>query len=298
MTGKIINIQKCSIHNGPGIRTTVFFKGCPMSCLWCHNPESQNFKTEVMHDNNKCSLCKTCIEVCENKCIQYDKGSIKTFVENCSYCETCMDFCINGSRELVGKDISPKDLVKELLKDKEFFKNSNGGVTLSGGEALSQDKFAIEVARLLSDYGISVALDTCGFINTASLVEISKYIDIFLFDIKVIDPNNHKKFTGVDNQLIFHNLNTLNELGARIFIRIPLIDGINTSPTEIEGMINLIDGMNIEKISLLPYHEIGQYKYNKLKLKYKENLMKTPSNEKIEEIKKLFEKKYFVEIGG
>jgi pyruvate formate lyase activating enzyme len=260
MQGKILNIQRCSIHNGPGIRTTVFFKGCPMTCL--------------------------------------EAGKIKTNLDRCSFCENCIDYCLSGSRELVGRDISARNLVDELLKDSEFFKNSNGGVTLSGGEALSQGYFTIEVAKLLKKRGISVALDTCGFVNSEQLEEISQYIDIFLYDIKIIDPEKHREFTGVDNKLIFENLQLLNHLGSRIFIRIPVIDGVNTSEGEIHGILDLIDGMDIEKISLLPYHEIGRHKYDKLDLNFKNKTMKVPGKIVIENIKKIFEKKYIVEIGG
>lgn len=298
MKGKILNIQRCSIHNGPGIRTTVFFKGCPMTCLWCHNPESQSFKNEVMYDQEKCVQCQSCISSCSNKCIDLKVGRIETDLNRCISCENCIDFCLSGSRELVGRDISAKDLVDELMKDNEFFKNSNGGITLSGGEALSQGDFTIEVAKLLKKRGISVALDTCGFVNSEQLEEISQYIDIFLYDIKIIDPEKHKEFTGVDNKLIFENLQLLNHLGSRIFIRIPVIGGINTSDSEIQGILDLIDGIDIEKISLLPYHEIGKHKYEKLDLNFKNKIMKVPSKIVIENIKKIFEKKYTVEIGG
>lgn len=298
MKGKILNIQRCSIHNGPGIRTTVFFKGCPMACLWCHNPESQNFQNEIMYDKENCTQCQNCIRSCLNNCIDIEDNQIKSNLKNCISCESCIDSCLSGSRELVGKDITPKALVDELLKDKEFFKNSNGGVTLSGGEALSQGTFCIEVAKLLKRRGISVALDTCGFVNSIHLEEISQYIDIFLYDIKVIDPEQHQKFTGIDNKLIFENLKLLNRLGARIFIRIPLIEGVNTSDREIQGILDLIEDINIEKVSLLPYHEIGKHKYYKLDLNFENKIMKVPSKILVEKIKERFEEKYTVEIGG
>lgn len=298
MKGKILNIQRCSIHNGPGIRTTVFFKGCPMKCLWCHNPESQSFKNEIMYDEERCTQCQSCINACSDNCISLRDNKIKTDLDRCIFCENCIDYCINEARELIGRDISAKDLVDELMKDSEFFKNSNGGITLSGGEALSQGNFTIEVAKLFKKRGISVALDTCGFVHSDQLKEISQYIDIFLYDIKIIDPKKHKKFTGVDNKLIFENLQLLSNLGSRIFIRIPVIEGINTSECEIQGILDLIEKIDVEKISLLPYHEIGRHKYNKLNLDFDNKIMKVPSEEMIEKIKKIFEKKYTVEIGG
>ncbi|MGB6127820.1 MAG: glycyl-radical enzyme activating protein [Psychrilyobacter sp.] len=298
MKGKILNIQRCSIHNGPGIRTTVFFKGCPMTCLWCHNPESQSFKNEIMYDNEKCTNCQNCINSCLNNCIELNNDKIITNLDNCILCEKCIDHCVSGARELVGRDINPRDLVHEVMKDQEFFKNSNGGVTLSGGEALNQGEFTIEIARLLKKRGVSVALDTCGFVSKEHLEKISQYIDIFLYDIKIIDSKKHLEFTGVDNKLIFENLKLLSSLSSRIFIRIPLIEGINTSDAEIQGILDLIDGINVEKISLLPYHEIGKHKYNKLNLNFKNKVMKVPNKDLVEKIKKIFEKKYTVEIGG
>jgi len=298
MKGKILNIQRCSIHNGPGIRTTVFFKGCPMTCLWCHNPESQSFKNEIMYDGEKCTNCQNCINSCSNNCIDLNNDKIITNLDNCISCENCIDHCISGARELVGRDISPRDLIHELMKDKEFFKNSNGGVTLSGGEALSQGEFTIEVARLLKKRGVSVALDTCGFVSREHLEKISQYIDIFLYDIKIINPKKHLEFTGIDNKLIFENLKLLGSLGSRIFIRIPLIEGINTSDVEVQGILDLIDGIDVEKISLLPYHEIGRHKYDKLDLDFKNKVMKVPSKILVEKTKQIFEKEYTVEIGG
>lgn len=294
MIGKLLNIQRCSIHNGPGIRTTAFLKGCPLTCIWCHNPESQSFKSEVMKNSEKCSKCSKCIEVCRASCID-EHG---TDIDKCVECELCMDYCVSEARELVGREIKASKLVSELLKDRGFFESSGGGVTLSGGEALSQGRFTIEVARQLHSKGVSVALDTCGFVRSKDLEEISKYIDIFLYDIKVMDREKHILYTGVDNDLIHSNLRLLASLGAKINIRIPLIEGINTSEAEVDGVLNLLDEMDIEKISILPYHEAGVHKYKKLDMDYKKINMSRPSKETIECIVGRYSNKYKVEVGG
>ena len=189
----IINIQKYSIHDGDGIRTTVFFKGCGLSCQWCHNPESQSYQKEIMHFQDKCVLCKTCISVCPQNAISLLENVITTDKSKCTLCGKCANFCINNVREIVGKQYSVKELTKELLKDRMFYEESGGGVTLSGGEIMSQNiEYLEELCKSLKKQGISIYIDTCGFAPYENYQRLLPYVDVFLYDIKLMDSERHK----------------------------------------------------------------------------------------------------------
>lgn len=298
-TATIINIQKCCVHDGPGIRTTIFFKGCPLNCWWCHNPESQNYEKEIMYNEEKCSKCGVCIQKCSNNCISIKDNTLTTIYDNCTYCETCVDFCINSAREIVGKEFNLESLMKEIEKDKIFYEQSGGGVTLSGGEVMTQIDFVEPLVKACHRKGISVAIDTCGHAPFQNYEKIIEYVDVFLYDIKLIDSEMHQKYTGKSNYMILDNLKKLSEKNANINLRIPLIDGINADHKNINEIISFIRNLNIKNINLLPYHEIGKDKYTRLGLDYKGHLMKVPSDEKLKEFKSLFEQYNFeVKIGG
>jgi len=197
----IMNIQKFCVHDGPGIRTTVFFKGCPLNCIWCHNPESQNFNKEIMFDYEKCNTCGECVKRCKSKAIKITKENLSYDPSLCSFCEKCIDFCINNARSLVGKKFSISQLMKEIEKDMVFYEESGGGVTLSGGEVMGQIDFVEELVKKCHRKGISVAIDTCGHTPFKNFQKILDYVDIFLYDIKLMDSNKHKKYVGVSNEL-------------------------------------------------------------------------------------------------
>lgn len=298
----IINIQKCSIHDGPGIRTTVFFKGCPLKCAWCHNPESQSYKKEVLYNEEKCSRCETCIKKCPHDAIYKEEKDIYLKKDKCQLCETCLDYCINNAREIVGNNYKIKDLVKEIEKDMIFYEQSKGGVTLSGGEVMAQDIGYIEsIVSACKEKGINVAIDTCGYAAFENYEKILPYVDLFLYDIKLIDNEKHKKFTGKSNELILDNLKKLSKKNANINVRIPLIEGVNVDEENIEilKIIEFLKDINVEKVNLLPYHNIGIHKYKKLYKDYKGADFKKPNDSKLEEIKYLFEKNNFkTKIGG
>lgn len=295
----IFNIQKFSIHDGPGIRTTVFFKGCPLSCLWCHNPESQNFKKETMISKDKCTLCGRCITKCNNHVIKLFNNKIVNDFENCISCGTCVDFCFNNAREVVGEELTVAEIIKEIEKDRVFYDESNGGVTFSGGEAMVQIDALEDLARNCKEKGISVAVDTCGYAPFSSFERIMDNVDLFLYDIKLMDNELHKKYVGTDNVLILENLIKLSERGANINLRIPVICGINDDNVTMESIIEFVKNTNIRDVNLLPYHDIAKNKYDKLGKEYKEDLMSKPSEERMEEIKNMFEKYgYKVKIGG
>lgn len=295
----ILNIQKYSVHDGPGIRTTVFFKGCPLKCLWCHNPESQSYYKQIMYNKEKCSLCGECKKKCSNECIDIEGENIITNFEKCNFCENCVDFCVNNAREVAGKEYTVSELMKEIEKDKVFYEQSDGGVTLSGGEVMSQIDFVYDIVRQCRKKGISVAIDTCGYTSFDNFEKILEYIDVFLYDLKLINSQKHKNYTGVFNEIILKNLEKLSDKGINLNLRIPLIEGINSDDENINATLEFIKNLNISSINLLPYHEIGSDKYKKLNMNYEYSLMKKPSDERIEEIKAIFEKnKFKVKIGG
>lgn len=298
----IINIQKCSIHDGPGIRTTVFFKGCPLECKWCHNPESQSYTREVLYNEEKCSRCEACLNKCPHDAIYKEDNNIYIKKDECQLCETCLDYCLNNAREIVGSTYKPKDLIKEIEKDMIFYEESGGGITLSGGEVMAQNIGYIEnIASVCKDKGISVVIDTCGYVKFENYEKILPYVDLFLYDIKLIDDEKHKKFTGKSNDLILANLKNLSKKNANINVRIPLIEGVNVDEDNVEVLkiIEFLKDTNVRKVNLLPYHNIGMHKYKKLYKEYEGLEFKKPSENKLEEIKYLFEKNNFeTKIGG
>ena len=298
MKANIFNIQKFSIHDGPGIRTTVFFKGCPLNCIWCHNPESQNSEKEVLYDKNKCTLCGNCMKTCQNNAIEIKNNDLKINVDKCTFCGECIVCCINGARQIAGKEYTVDEVMKEVLKDRVFYKNSKGGVTLSGGEPLIYAGFVEELLINLKKENIHTAVDTCGAVDFNVLERISRYSDLFLYDLKSTDNEKHILYTGVSNINIIDNLIKLSKIHNNINLRLPLIDGINTDEDNIIEIIKLIKNTNIKKINLLPYHDIAMHKYEKLGRSYAKN-MKRPEDEKLKRIKGIFEKEgYRVKIGG
>jgi len=295
----IFNIQKFSIHDGPGIRTTVFFKGCPLNCLWCHNPESQDVNKEILYDKNKCVLCGKCKEVCPTNAIKIEDGKLTTDKNKCNFSGECVIYCIYGAREIVGKEYSVDDVMKEVIKDKIFYEQSNGGVTVSGGEPLMQIEFVQELLMRLKVENIHTAVDTSGAVNFDILKRVAKYTDLFLYDLKLIDDEKHKEYIGVSNKNIIENLINLSKIHSNINIRLPIIGKVNDNIEHIEKVLELLKDLNIKKVNLLPYHSIAKHKYEKLGLFYEDEKMSVPSEAKMNSFKEMFEKNgYIVKIGG
>lgn len=262
MTGQIFNIQKFCINDGPGIRTTVFFKGCPIRCLWCHNPESQVKEKQIMFYPDKCTGCGRCAGLTPDN----------------------TDFiCFSDAKEIVGKTISADEAVEEVMKDFLFYENSGGGVTLSGGEPLMQLDFAIEILKKCKEKGVHTAIETCGFAPTEKVLKIAEYTDLFLYDYKETDPEKHKLFTGVDNKLILKNLFELDKLGKDIILRCPIIPEYNDTEEHFDGIIELTNSLkNIREVNIEPYHSFGEGKYEALGLE--STTIETPSEERTKEI--------------
>lgn len=286
----ITNIQKYSIHDGDGIRTTVFFKGCPLNCQWCHNPETQAFQKQLLIDLEKCTGCGACVVSCPNNAIEMMEGRMVTDQEKCIVCGECTTFCLSNIREITGKEYTVRELVKELMKDEMFYEESGGGVTLSGGEVLCMDMDFIEsLVKTLYRKGVTVTIDTCGFAPYDNFKRLLPYIDTFLYDIKMVDQDKHKKYTGVENALILSNLEHLSEDGGRIYIRIPVIKGVNADEQSMQEIVDWLKEhkIHVEQVNLLPYHNTGSNKYRRLGTTYKGITFETPTKEEME---------YFIEI--
>ena len=299
---RVINIQKYSIHDGDGIRTTIFFKGCPLSCLWCHNPESQNYRAELMYNLEKCTGCMACMNICHKRAISKEENHVVTDRSKCDLCKGCIDYCVNNAREIVGKEYTVAQLIKEVEKDKMFYEESNGGITLSGGEVMTQNMDYIEeLLRKLKKKGYNIAVDTCGQAPYENYERVLNYVDTFLYDVKLMDNEKHIKYVGKSNEVIIDNLKKLSEAGANINIRIPLLEEINTDDESIEEFINFLkENVSVQKINLLPYHNTGKSKYERLQKVYEGIDFKAPSDDRLEEIKKRFENAGFIniKIGG
>lgn len=287
----ITNIQKFSIHDGDGIRTTVFFKGCPLKCEWCHNPETQKFEKEMQVDREKCTGCGACAAVCPNGAIHMEEGRPKLDAEACVFCGKCTRFCPTGAREVIGQEYTVKELVKELMKDQMFYEESGGGVTLSGGEVMSMDMdYLLAVAKELKRQDVTLTIDTCGFVPYEKFQELLPYVNTFLYDVKVMDPELHKKYMGTDNALILENLVRLAKDGARIYIRIPTVKEVNGNEENMKETIAFLQEHDIHpaQINLLPYHDTGSGKYRKLDMEYKGTDLHAPDKEEMEALAALF----------
>lgn len=302
-TAVVTNIQRYSTHDGDGVRTTIFFKGCPLSCCWCHNPESQDFRKELFFYGNKCKNCGGCIPRCSSGANAMEEGRLVFDRSKCTACGSCTDWCIYEARELAGVDYTVEQLVKEAKKDRMFYEQSGGGVTLSGGEVMSQDiEFLEPLCRALHREGLSIFIDTCGFAPYEKYEKILPYVDTFLYDIKAMDSAVHQEWTGVENGLILENLKKLSAAGANIYIRIPTIGGVNADEGFMQQVIAFLKENNIHpaQVNLLPYHNYGRNKYASLAKEYDDASMQVPTNEEMEQFKELFINNGFAKtnIGG
>lgn len=266
MNGKIFDIQRFCIHDGPGIRTTVFLKGCNLRCLWCHNPESQSTKEEIMFYKDKCVGCGNCAKFCE-----------KQITEKCTLCKKCVEICQNKAREIAGEEISAEEVVKKVLKDKAYYETSSGGVTLSGGEPLLQKDFAKKILSLCKEHGIHTAIETAGNVKWSVFEEILPVCDLVMFDIKTIDENTHKKCTGVSNKLILENANKLKASGKEILFRMPYIPQYNAE--ELPKIKEFANGFPLE---LMAYHDMAKGKYAALSREYLSENVTVPKKEEMQ----------------
>lgn len=283
MQSNIIKVSRFSTDDGPGIRTTVFLKGCPLKCLWCHNPESQNKKVEISFDYAKCVSCGKCLGSCENNCHQFVDGVKKFYKDNCTTCGKCVSECPTQALSVYGKMASVDEIINEVIKDKIFYETSNGGVTISGGEPLYQHQFTIEILKRCRELNINTAIETSGFASLEVFKEVVKYCDYVLFDIKETNLENHLKYTGVPFDPILQNLKYLNETEVPYLIRCPIIPGLNDRIDHFEKLNNLIEyNKNFQGIEIMPYHSLGNYKYNNLQREYSLKDIEEPNSKLVE----------------
>jgi len=289
-TGTVFNIQRYSIHDGPGIRTTVFLKGCPLNCWWCQNPESQLSGREMVFWEDRCIGCGACSTICPSGAIQIKNGIPVTEKEKCILCGKCIEKCPALAREMIGKKITAEEIIKEVEKDLVFYEESGGGVTFSGGEPLEQPEFLEELLNACQKKKIHTAVDTSGYVSWEILNKISSKVDLFLYDLKIMDSKRHKKYTGVSNELILENLKKLSSVHNNIFVRFPVIPGINDDYQNIKEMGEFLSSLKVTQVNLLPYHYIGVDKYRRLGRTYKLATTQPPSEEKLSEISAILEK--------
>ncbi len=287
MTGTIFNIQRFSINDGPGIRTTVFLKGCPLRCRWCHNPESISEEKEIVLRGERCIRCGACLEVCMNRAVHWEGDSIVTEREHCVRCGKCIEVCRTEARSFAGREVTTEFILDEVLKDVVFYDQSGGGVTFSGGEPFLQHEFLISMLQGCKDRNIHTVVDTSGFTSPDILQRANDFIDLFLFDVKILDHKEHQKYTGVSPQLIHSNLRKLACWGKEIIVRVPLIPSLNDSMTAIRRIGEFVVSLKkIKEIHILPYHQTGIGKYHSLGKKYLFKEDHTINDETIEEIQR------------
>lgn len=261
MIGRIFAIKRFAVHDGDGIRTTVFFKGCPLECRWCHNPEGIEFASRLAFYSHKCIGCGEC-QACPERAVTLIDGKTLTDRKKCTLCGECTKACPFGAREIFGRDVKADDLAEELCADQRFFENSGGGVTLSGGECLTQPEFALALLKKLKEKGINTAVDTCGYASRQILESVIPYTDTFLYDIKAIDPKVHEKCTGKDNERILSNFDYLCSRNCNIEVRIPFVVGLNDG--EVEKIGEFLQGKPVKKVTVLKYHDLARSKYTAL----------------------------------
>ncbi len=264
LNGVIFNIQRYSIHDGPGVRTTVFLKGCPLSCFWCQNPESQAMKPEVLFDKNRCTSCGQCIIACSSGANWLAGDGVKIDRDKCTGCGKCIEGCPNEARKLTGRYATVGEVMEEILKDRRFYENSGGGITLSGGEPTLQSEFALQLLQRCKEGGLHTALDTCGYVPWQTMQKLLEYTDLVLYDIKCLDATKHSKATGKPNDLIIANAKKIATY-KEMWVRIPLVPGLNDSAEDIRAIVRFVKKeLVLAKIDLHPYNKLGEGKYNRL----------------------------------
>lgn len=266
--GIVFNVQKFSIHDGPGIRTTVFLKGCPLHCKWCSNPESQLEKIQILYDSNACLHCLTCVHTCPQKAITYQNNHIQINFDKCNGCLQCLNHCPAKALNHEGEYKTVTEIVHICKQDIDFYEESNGGVTISGGEGMSQPAFLKSLAMALKKEHIHLAIETTGYIEHALFKELSSYFDLLLFDVKHYDTKKHQQYTGADNTLIIQNLTWVLQQNFDVLVRIPVIPGFNDTLDDAKQLALLLKNIDVKKVQLLPFHQFGEKKYDLLNKSY------------------------------
>jgi len=298
LAGLVFDIQRYALHDGPGIRSTVFFKGCPLACWWCHNPEGQSAQPNLMYFENRCLVCGECIRVCPHGAIQRTNGAIRN-TSACRVCGTCAVACPSEARKVAGRRVTVSEVMLEIEKDLIFWDESGGGVTFSGGEPLAQPHFLAALLDACRAKRISTVVETCGLANRDVLLDISQRVGLFLYDLKILDPVKHKQYTGVTNDSILANLEALARINKPVVVRCPVIPDINDDGENFRQMIALLSRLHLGRIHLLPYHQTGTEKYKRLGLGFRLEDVKAPPASLVAKIAGDFERAGFqVKVGG
>ena len=284
-------MQRFAIHDGPGIRTLIYMKGCPLKCLWCSSPQTQKPSTEILHIELNCKKCGSCIEVCSNNAITIsDKNGIQIDRKLCKSCGECVETCLNQALKLAGNKVTVEELFKEVNKDSPFYRRSNGGITVGGGEPTMQHEFVTAFLKRCKQIYIHTAMESCGYVKWEYLEKLLEHLDLVYFDIKHMDPLVHKELTGVSNELILENIKKASALRP-VIIRIPVATGLNDSDENILATARFATGLgsNLQRIEILPYHKFGTHLYDQLGIEYKLKDVDPPSDERMEKLKELIE---------
>jgi pyruvate formate lyase activating enzyme len=288
--GNIFNIQRFSTEDGPGIRTTVFTKGCPLRCLWCSNPESQKLWPEIAHRDSLCNQCGRCIEVCDSQAISIVDKNVQINRRRCTRCGKCVEVCIPEAIRLIGNEISVDEVFQEIRKDIQYYRSSGGGVTVGGGEPLQQPAFVAALLKRCQDEGIHTCIDTSGYADTSALEKVIPHVSLILYDIKYIDPIVHRKLTGRSNGPIIRNLELIAKRKIPTIIRVPVIPGFTDTDENITAIAQIVTRMkHLGEINLLPYHKYGMSKYKQLDRRYKLNDLESTTDMKLQKLKEIFE---------
>lgn len=298
-TAVITEIQRFSVHDGPGIRTLVFFKGCPLRCKWCQNPETYSHLPQIMYTESECIGCGACIAACPTHAISVVGDTLMTDWDQCTACGKCAEVCSPKARRIVGERKTVDEIVKAVLRDRTFYKNSGGGVTLSGGEVTVQHAFVVKLLNALREEGIHTAIETCGYAKPEIFDKVAQATDLVLFDVKHPDPEKHKLYTGVDNLLIQENLKRTVESGKPVIARYPVIPGVNDDEMSINQTGDMCLRLGIKDIHVLPFHQAGETKWEGIGVDYSfkgMDGMDVKESEKVRDI--LLAKGLNVSLGG
>ncbi len=301
MEGLIFDLKRYAVHDGPGIRLNVFFKGCPLHCLWCHNPEGVNFEPELMLMPNRCARCGDCVRACRHQALsQNGDGQVVADRSRCTLCGDCLQACQREAIEIAGRKMTVEEIATEAEKERVFFEQSGGGVTLTGGEPLAQPAFAEALIDGLKSHGFHVALDTSGYAPAEVFRRLAEKADLVLFDLKIMDETRHKKYTGVSNRIILENLRSLESIGKPVWVRFPLIPGVNDDEKNLEAMASFLSRLrSVEQVNILPYHKGGVEKIRRLGREGEFAVFEPPSEEKVQSVMDFFARRGFrVKRGG
>jgi pyruvate formate lyase activating enzyme len=297
----VSNIQRFCVHDGPGIRTTVFLLGCPLRCRWCQNPENLAREPALLFNAGQCAGCGACLEVCEHGAVSRgDDGGLRFDRARCTACGRCVPSCWFKARELAGRLYSVPALLEEVLKDRVAFRNSGGGVTLSGGEPLLEPEFASRLLEACGRAGLHTAVETCGAVPWGHFERVLPHVDLFLYDLKLTDPEKHRRWTGGDNRAVLSNARALAQAGKRLIVRVPLVPGVNDDDGEFEAIAGFAAGLrNVEELHLLPFHQVGASKYALAGLAYRMQDLPEQNDERVARCRRIAEEQGLrVSVGG